>query len=71
VVNIDVTPEPVDAFFNMVGSEGFWKRFGVIALGGFLVVTGTVIAVSGAKAVKDIGNAALAIGSKVVTKGAV
>jgi hypothetical protein len=69
-INIPV-PEPVDKIANVIGSEGFWKRTGVIVIGVFLVIVGTVIMVSGAKAVKDIGNAALAVGTKVVTKGAV
>lgn len=69
--DIDVTPEPVDDFFSVVGNAGFWQRTGVIVAGAFCVIVGTVILVSGTKAVKDAGNLALGAASKIVTKGVV
>lgn len=68
---IDFTPEPVDDFFAIVGNTGFWQRAGVIAAGSFLLVVGTVILISGTKAVKDVAGLVTGVASKVVTKGAV
>lgn len=68
---IDLTPQPVDDVFAVIGNGGFWQRFGIIAAGIFLVITGTVIAVSGTRAVKQVGQLAVGVASKVVTKGAV
>lgn len=69
-INIPV-PEPVDRIANVIGSEGFWKRTGVITIGVYMVIIGTILLVSGTKAVKDLGKTVMAVGSKVVTKGAV
>lgn len=57
--------------FTVIGDSGFWKRVGVITLGISLVLTGTVIAVSGTKAVKDATKLVTGVASKVATKGMV
>lgn len=67
---VDLTPEPVDDFFA-VSNAGVWQRFGVIAAGSFLLVVGTVLLISGTKAVKDVAGLVTNVASKVVTKGAV
>lgn len=69
--DIDIIPEPVDRIAAVVGSEGFWKRFGVISAGIALTIIGTVIAVSGTRAVKDATKLVTGVASKVVTKGMV
>lgn len=68
---VDLTPEPVDDFFAIVSNAGVWQRFGVIAAGSFLLVVGTVLLISGTKAVKDVAGLVTNVASKVVTKGAV
>lgn len=69
--NVDFTPQPVDDFFAIIGNAGFWQRAGVIAVGSFLLVVGTVVLISGTKAVKDVAGLVTNVASKVVTKGAV
>lgn len=63
--------DAVGRIFAVIGSEGFWKRAGVMVLGTFLVIVGVVIAVSGTRAVKDATKLVSGVASKVVTKGAV
>lgn len=69
--DVDFTPQPVDDFFTIVGNAGFWQRAGVIGIGVFLLIAGTVILISGTKAVKDVAGLVTNVASKVVTKGAV
>lgn len=70
-MSIDIIPEPVDRILAVVSNPGFWQRTGVITIGSVLVIIGTVIAVSGTRAVKEIGQLATSVAGKVITKGAV
>lgn len=69
--DVDFTPEPVDTFFTIVTNPGFWQRTGVITIGVFLLIIGSVILISGTKAVKEAASLVTNVASKVVTKGAV
>lgn len=64
-------PKPVDDFFAVVGNAGFWQRAGVIGIGVFLLIVGSVLLISGTKAVKDVAGLVTNAATKVVTKGAV
>lgn len=61
-------PESVEKPFRILGSEGLWKRGGVIVLGTALVIIGIVLAVAGSQAVKDAASFATSIASKGVIK---
>lgn len=57
--------------FDTISDQGFWMRFGVVTIGVALVIIGTVVMVSGTKAVKQATSLAVGAASKVVTKGVV
>lgn len=54
-----------------IGDSGFWKRFGVIAMGTGLVLVGIVILISGTRVAKETAAVVKGVASKVVTKGVV
>lgn len=61
-------PESVEKPFRIIGSEGLWKRGGVIALGAALIVIGIVLALSGSQAIKDTAGLVASVASKGVIK---
>jgi hypothetical protein len=61
-------PSGLTAFFEVVSSEGFWKRLGVGALGTALVIVGLVVLISGTRAVKQVASLATSVVSKGVIK---
>ncbi len=64
-------PSGVTRITDVIASEGFWKRAGVIAIGISFILIGTVIALSGTRAVKEATQLVTGAASKIVTKGVV
>lgn len=60
-------PAGLTGILNTISDGGFWMRFGVIFLGGVLVIIGLVILIAGAKGVQDLAK----LGVGVATKGVV
>lgn len=63
--------DSLSRILNVIGSAGFWKRTGVVTAGLALVIIGTVIMVSGTRAVKEAASLVTGAATKVVTKGVV
>lgn len=63
-----VIPESIEKPFRIIGSEGLWKRGGIIILGTALVIIGIVLMVSGSAAIKDAASLAASVASKGVIK---
>lgn len=61
-------PESIEKPFRILGSEGLWKRGGVVILGGALVIIGIVLSVAGSQAIKDTVGLVASVASKGVVK---